>query len=58
VYAELDRDTGLLASPDTPPEKRYVEYFLPGTEPGELRNNPWRVPAWGALFPPVKPGGK
>jgi 1A family penicillin-binding protein len=58
VYAELDRDTGLLATSDTPPEKRYVEYFLPGTEPGELRNNPWRVPAWGPLFPPVKPGAK
>ncbi|HEY7394576.1 MAG TPA: PBP1A family penicillin-binding protein, partial [Gemmatimonadaceae bacterium] len=28
VYAELDRDTGDLATPLTPPERRYVEYFL------------------------------
>jgi len=54
VYAELDRDTGLLATPSTSPEKRYVEYFIPGTEPAELRNNPWKVPAWGPLFPPVR----
>jgi penicillin-binding protein 1A len=58
VYAELDRDTAMLATPSTPPDKRYVEYFLPGTEPAELRNNPWKVPAWGPLFPPVRPGGR
>ncbi len=58
VFAELDRDTGLLASPFTPPERRYMEYFLPGTEPVELRNNPWKVPQWGPLFMPTRnPGG-
>jgi penicillin-binding protein 1A len=58
VYAELDRDTGLLATPLTTPERRYIEYFLPGTEPVELRNNPWRVPQWGPLLMPSRnPGG-
>jgi penicillin-binding protein 1A len=52
VYAELDRDTGQLATPMTLPEKRYVEYFVPGTEPLAMRNNPWRVPQWGPLFVP------
>ncbi|MDB4878388.1 MAG: penicillin-binding protein family [Gemmatimonadetes bacterium] len=50
VYAELDRTTGDVATPATPPDKRYVEYFLPGTEPASLRNNPWKVPQWGPLF--------
>jgi penicillin-binding protein 1A len=56
VYAELDRDTAGLATPQTPPDRRYVEYFLPGTEPAELRNNPWKVPHWGPLFVPSTPG--
>ncbi|HET7371921.1 MAG TPA: penicillin-binding transpeptidase domain-containing protein, partial [Gemmatimonadaceae bacterium] len=58
VYAEIDRDTAGLATPLTPPDKRYVEYFLPGTEPLELRNNPWKVPRWGPLFVPLKAGNK
>ena len=32
-----------------PPDRRYIEYFLPGTEPAALRNNPWKVPQWGPL---------
>ena len=56
VYAEIDRDSAGLATPLTPPDKRYVEYFLPGTEPPELRNNPWKVPRWGPLFVPLKAG--
>jgi penicillin-binding protein 2D len=54
VYAELDRETADLATPETPPERRYIEYFLPGTEPAQLRNNPWKVPQWGPLFLPPK----
>jgi hypothetical protein len=54
VFAELDRDTGLLAQPFTPPDRRYMEYFLPGTEPVELRNNPWKVTQWGPLFMPTR----
>jgi penicillin-binding protein 2D len=33
VTAELDRTTGQLADDTTPPERRYTEYFLPGTQP-------------------------
>jgi penicillin-binding protein 1A len=37
VKAELDRQTGRPAETSTPAERRYTEYFLPGTEPGALR---------------------
>ena len=52
VYAQMDKDTGLVATPMTAPDRRYIEYFLPGTEPVEMRNNPWKVPQWGPLFVP------
>jgi penicillin-binding protein 1A len=55
VAADLDRDTGQLATPQTDPAKRYTEYFIPGTEPAELRNIPWKVPQWGPLFVPKPP---
>jgi hypothetical protein len=54
VYAELDRQTAQLATPMTAPDKRYVEYFIPGTEPEQLRSNPWKVPQWGPLFVPIR----
>ncbi len=34
--AMLDRVTGAPADSSTPPSRRYMEYFLPGTEPGLL----------------------
>jgi 1A family penicillin-binding protein len=37
VVAELDRDTGALAEEHTPPERRYRESFVAGTEPAALR---------------------
>jgi membrane carboxypeptidase/penicillin-binding protein len=37
VTADLDRVTGALADSTTPPDRRYTEYFLPGTEPAALR---------------------
>ncbi|HEX3160665.1 MAG TPA: PBP1A family penicillin-binding protein [Gemmatimonadaceae bacterium] len=49
VAAELDRATGEPATPFTPLEQRYVEYFLPGTEPGALRVSPWKLFQWGPL---------
>ena len=49
LYAELDRDTGALADSTTPPDRRYVEFFLPGTEPAALKTDPWRLPQFGAL---------
>ena len=35
--AVLDRQTGKLAAVDTPTDRRHVEYFISGTEPGALR---------------------
>jgi penicillin-binding protein 1A len=49
VAAELDRTTGQLATIDTPDEQRYIEYFVPGTEPAPIRPNPWGVFTWGAI---------
>jgi penicillin-binding protein 1A len=43
VIAELDRATGQLATPATPADRRYTEYFLDGTEPPVLRMDLWRV---------------
>ena len=50
VSVELDRTTGLPADSLAPPDRRYVEYFLPGTEPEPMRNNPWKLPQWGAIL--------
>ena len=49
VVAELDRDTGQLATAETPADRRYTEYFLDGTEPLELRVDPWRIFEWGPI---------
>jgi penicillin-binding protein 1A len=50
IAVELDRLTGAVADPMTPPERRYVEYFLPGTEPEPMRSNPWKLQQWGAVL--------
>lgn len=49
VTAELDRDNGKLAEPSTPPDRRYLEYFLAGTEPGALRVDARRLFGWGPI---------
>ena len=49
TYAELDRDTGAPATAATPEERRYLEFFIEGTEPPEVRMNPWRIPIWGPI---------
>jgi 1A family penicillin-binding protein len=51
VTAELDRATGQLADSTTPPDRRYTEYFLPGTEPEPLRSIPWKLAVFGAVMP-------
>ncbi len=51
VSAEMDRETGQLASLDTPPERRYLEYFIPGTEPEAIRPNAWRIFSAGPILP-------
>src|SRR6185437_9112447 len=48
VTAELDRDSGQVATDSTPPDRRYTEYFLDGTQPGALRN-PWSLWQWGPV---------
>jgi penicillin-binding protein 2D len=45
-HAELDRATGMPADSTTPLERRYTEYFIPGTEPPLLRASPWLL-GWG-----------
>lgn len=49
VTAELDRASGALAEGSTPTERRYLEYFLPGTEPGALRVDARRLFGWGPI---------
>jgi penicillin-binding protein 1A len=49
VTAELDRETGQPASDVTPPERRFTEYFLAGTEPGATRFDPWSVFRFGPI---------
>ncbi len=49
VMAQLDRDSGELATASTPPERRYSEYFLPGTEPAALRLDVRRLFTWGPI---------
>jgi penicillin-binding protein 1A len=51
VAAELDRVTGLLADSATPADRRYTEYFVPGTEPAALRDVPWKTAVFGAIVP-------
>ena len=40
---DLDRVTGRIADPELPPESRYTEYFLAGTEPLPVRLDSWGV---------------
>jgi penicillin-binding protein 2D len=49
VFAEINRYNGELATPATPADSRMIEYFMPGTEPIEIRS-PWNVPRWGAVL--------
>ena len=43
IAAQLDRVTGQLADSTTPPDRRYTEYFLAGTEPYPLRVDGWAL---------------
>lgn len=49
VAVELDRETGQVATDDTPAAQRYVEYFVEGTEPGALMADPWKLFRWGPV---------
>lgn len=49
VFADIDRETGEIATPATLPGNRALEYFFAGTEPMEIRS-PWNVPRWGPVL--------
>jgi hypothetical protein len=49
IAVEMDRVTGLPADATTTPERRYLEHFLAGTEPGARLVDPMRIFAWGPL---------
>jgi penicillin-binding protein 2D len=50
IFGDVDRATGELATDQTPPERRYTEYFVEGTEPAPLRADPWKLFAWGPII--------
>ncbi len=49
VFADVDRETGGVATPLTPADHRQLEYFIAGTEPLEIRS-PWNIPRWGPVL--------
>ncbi len=49
VSMELDRDTGLPATPETLPAKRYTEWFVAGTEPGAIPVDIWKLLELGGI---------
>lgn len=49
VAVDLDRLTGAVADSTTPAERRFTEYFLPGTEPESVRFEPRSLFAKGAI---------
>ena len=48
ISGELDRANGTLATAAIPPDRRYTEYFLEGTE-AALRMDLWRFVKRGTL---------
>jgi penicillin-binding protein 1A len=50
IMGDVDRATGELATGQTPPDRRYTEYFVEGTEPPTLRADPWKLFAWGPII--------
>lgn len=49
ISGEFDRLTGQIATPGTPADRRYTEYFVEGTEPEPLRADPWKIFRWGPV---------
>ena len=50
IMGDVDRETGQLATDQTPPERRYTEYFVEGTEPAALKADPWKIFGWGPII--------
>ncbi len=49
VSMELDRVTGLPVTLDTPVDRKYLEWFLAGTEPGALPLDLWKLMELGGI---------
>ena len=49
LSVELDRDTGLPATAATLPAKRYLEWFIEGTEPGAIPVDVWKLMELGGI---------
>lgn len=49
ITGDVDRATGELATDQTPPDRRYTEYFVEGTEPPSLKADPWKLFGWGPV---------
>jgi penicillin-binding protein 1A len=50
IFGDVDRDTGELATDQTPADRRYTEYFVEGTEPAPLKADPWKLFGWGPII--------
>jgi penicillin-binding protein 1A len=50
IFGDVDRATGELATDQTPPDRRYTEYFVEGTEPASLKADPWKLFGWGPII--------
>lgn len=50
IFGDFDRVTGEPATPETPPDRKYTEYFVEGTEPAPLRADPWKIFGWGPVI--------
>jgi len=50
IMGDVDRETGQLATEQTPADRRYTEYFVEGTEPASLKADPWKVFGWGPII--------
>jgi penicillin-binding protein 1A len=50
IYGDVDRETGQLATDQTPADRRYTEYFMEGTEPAPLRADPWKLFSSGPII--------
>ena len=51
VAGTIDRQTWLPATDDTPSERRYTEYFMPGTQPQAVTIENWKKWRWDAIAP-------
>ncbi|MDZ7629899.1 MAG: PBP1A family penicillin-binding protein [Gemmatimonadaceae bacterium] len=49
LSVELDRDSGLPATETTLPAKRYLEWFVEGTEPGAIPVDVWKLMELGGI---------